>query len=72
MWLFSENKFDERYKLFDLKSNRFAIIMTDVVIGIYFLFELFAHGIFRWDLFGIIMLLAVFKTAARIYFKIKY
>ena len=61
---------DERFKLHRLYSTRFSAVVTIVCIGIWFYYEYVINNLLRWDLFLFIMIMALSKVGAMLYFKI--
>ena len=57
---------DERFKLHRLYSTRFSI----VCIGIWFNYEYFINNLLRWDLFIIIMVMALSKVDAMLFYRL--
>jgi hypothetical protein len=60
---------DERFKMHRLYSTRIATIIGAVMLGIFFNYEYFVSNVLRWDLFIILMTMAVSKVAAMIYYR---
>lgn len=61
---------DERFKLHRLYSTRFSVLVTIVCIGSWFNFQYFVNNILRWDLFIIIMVMALSKVGAMLYYRL--
>ena len=61
---------DERFIKHRLYSTRFATIIAAVMIGFWFNYEYFANGILRWDFFTILVVTALSKMGAMIYYRI--
>ena len=60
---------DERFKMHRLYSTRFAMLIGVIMIAVWFNYEYFANHTLRWDLFIIMVAMAVSKMAAMIYYK---
>jgi ABC-type phosphate/phosphonate transport system permease subunit len=60
---------DERYLMHRLRSTSLAGIVGAVAIGSWILYQFYAKDIFRWDLFGILMLIGLVKIGAMIYYR---
>lgn len=63
---------DERFVMHRYYSTRIAMIVGAILLVGWFLYENFVNEILRWDLFVIIMAIAVTKVAAMIYFRITH
>jgi hypothetical protein len=61
---------DERFKMHRLYSTRFATVIGSMMIGTLFFFEFLSKQMVRWDLFTILIAMAVSKIAAMVYYKI--
>jgi hypothetical protein len=61
---------DERFLKHRLYSTRFATIIAAIMMGFWFNYEYFANRIMRWDIFVILMVTALSKIGAMIYFRI--
>jgi hypothetical protein len=60
---------DERYLMHRLRSTSLAGIVGAVAIGSWILYQFYVKDIFRWDLFAILMLIALVKIGAMIYYR---
>ncbi|MGD8698268.1 MAG: hypothetical protein PVJ43_03190 [Gemmatimonadales bacterium] len=63
---------DERFIMHRYYSTRIAMIVGMVVLAGWFFYEHFINGVLRWDLFIILMVIAVTKVLAMIYFRITH
>lgn len=63
---------DERFVMHRYYSTRIAMIVGSVLLVGWFLYENFVNGILRWDLFIIVMAIAVTKVGAMIYFRVTH
>lgn len=63
---------DERFVMHRYYSTRIAMIVGSVLLVGWFLYENFVNGILRWDLFVIVMAMAVTKVCAMFYFRITH
>ena len=63
---------DERFIMHRYYSTRIAMIVGMLLLVGWFLYENFVNGILRWDLFIILMAIAVTKLGAMIYFRITH
>jgi hypothetical protein len=61
---------DERFKLHQLRSTRFAMLVTILALAVIFYYELIAVKSVRWDIFTVLSIAAVAKISALIYYKI--
>jgi hypothetical protein len=68
--IFKKWMFDERFLMHRLYSTRFAVVVTAVLMGIWFEYELLANGVYHWDIFAFLIVLAVSKVAAMIYYRL--
>jgi hypothetical protein len=60
---------DERFKMHRLYSTRLATIIGSIMIGALFFFEYLSKQILRWDLFIILLAMAVSKIVAMLYYR---
>ncbi len=60
---------DERFVMHRLYSTRLATVVTAVLMGVWFEYELFANGVYHWDIFAFLIVLGVTKVAAMIYYR---
>jgi hypothetical protein len=63
-------KFDERFLMHRLYSTRLAMVVTAVLMGIWFEYQLLVKGVYEWDIFAFLIVLAVIKVAAMIYYRL--
>ena len=61
---------DERFKMHRLYSTRFSAVTTIICIGIWFNYEYFINDLLRWDLFILIMVMALSIVSAMLYFRL--
>ena len=60
---------DERFKMHRLYSTRFAAIIGSIMIGSWFFFEYLSKQMVRWDMFTVLIAMAVSKIAAMRYYR---
>ena len=60
---------DERYLIHRLRSTSLAGVVTGVLVGLWFLYHYFVRHQPRWDLFVILMIMAVVKVGAMVYYR---
>ena len=60
----------ERFVMHRLYSTRLATVVTAVLMGIWFEYELLANKIYHWDIFAFLIILAVTKVAAMAYYRL--
>ena len=60
---------DERFKMHRLYSTRFAAIIVSILVGILFGYNFLVNHIIRWDLFSILIVMAVSKIIAMVYYR---
>lgn len=70
--LFSDVEMDERFIMHRYYSTRIAIIVGMVLIVGWFIYEMMVNDNPRWDLFVIVMAIALTKVTAMIYFRITH
>jgi hypothetical protein len=63
---------DERFLMHRYYSTRVAMIVGTILLVGWFLYENFFNGVLRWDLFAILMAIAVTKVGAMLYFRITH
>ena len=63
-------KTDERFIMHRYYSTRLAMIVGVVMMAGWFYYELAVKGTIRWDLFSILMAIAVTKLAAMLYYRL--
>ena len=61
---------DERFVMHRYYSTRIAMIVGMILLVGWFSYENFINGVLRWDLFIILMAIAVTKVLAMLYFRI--
>jgi len=61
---------DERYLIHRLRSTSLAGVIGAVSIGVWIMFQLITKNIIRWDLFIILLIMAVVKISTMIYYKL--
>ena len=59
---------DERAIFHRYKASRWALIVGTVIMGGFILYDYISKDLFRWDLFIILLAMAVVKIAVRIYY----
>jgi hypothetical protein len=59
---------DERFLIHRLKSTSLAGVAGGVAMGCWFGYCYFVDGVQRWDLLAILILMAVVKWGAMLYF----
>ncbi len=67
--LFGHVEVDERFIMHRYRSTRIAMTVGLLLMGGWFVYELLVNDIQRWDLFLIILAIALTKVAAMIYFR---
>jgi len=60
---------DERFLMHRLKSTSLAGVVAAVLMGVSVLYQFYANGVLRYDLFGILIIMAVVKLVAMFYFR---
>lgn len=60
---------DERFVTHRLKSTRFSVLVGTLVMFGIFNYHLIAHRVIRWDLFGVMLAMALAKVGAMIYLR---
>lgn len=68
--LFSDIEMDERFVMHRYRSTRIAMVVGMVLLVGWFIYETLVNDHLRWDLFIIVMAMALTKVAAMIYFRI--
>lgn len=63
-------KVDERFIMHRYYSTRLAMIVGVMLIGGWFLYEQFVNDIMRWDLFVILIVMALTKVTAMLYYRL--
>ena len=67
-WFTKINKMDERSILHRYKATRLSVLVVLLVMLGWILYEQFVNNIFRYDLFLLILIMAVVKLVARFYY----
>lgn len=70
--LFSDIEMDERFVMHRYYSTRIAMVVGMVLLVGWFTYEALVNDHLRWDLFLIVMAMALTKVAAMIYFRITH
>ena len=60
---------DERFKMHRLYATRISAILGAILAGFWFGYDFYLQNILRWDLFSILIIMAVAKLSAMAYFK---
>ena len=60
---------DERYLMHRLKSTSLAGVIAAVLMGVSVLYQFYTKGVLRYDLFGILIVMAIVKLVAMLYFR---
>lgn len=68
--LFSDVEMDERFIMHRYYSTRIAMIVGLVLIVGWFVYEMMVNDVPRWDLFVIVLAIALTKVTAMIYYRI--
>lgn len=64
-----KNLFDERFILHRLKATRFATVVTAVAMGAYINYEMFVNDTIHWDILYFLVIMAVAKILAAVYYR---
>lgn len=67
---FKKWMFDERFLMHRLYSTRLAAVVTAVLMGVWFEYELLVNDVYHWDIFTFLVVLAVTKAAALLYYRL--
>ncbi|KPK58372.1 MAG: hypothetical protein AMS21_10685 [Gemmatimonas sp. SG8_38_2] len=70
--LFSDLEVDERFIMHRFRSTRIAMVVGMVLMVGWFTYEMLVNDIQRWDLFLIILAMAVTKVGAMIYLRVTH
>ncbi len=70
--LFSDVEMDERFIMHRYYSTRIAMIVGLVLIVGWFVYEMMVNDVPRWDLFVIVLAIALTKVTAMIYYRITH
>ncbi len=62
---------DERFIMHRLKSSRFSLIVTVVMMGVWFEYDLIVNDQIRWDLLIILSASAIAKLGSMVYYRLK-
>ncbi len=63
---------DERFVMHRYYSTRIAMIVGVILLAGWFFYENFINGVLRWDLFIILMAIALTKLGAMVYLRITH
>ena len=61
---------DERYLMHRLRSTSLAGVVGAVLMGVWFLYQLYGKQVHRWDLLVILGAMALVKLGAILYFRL--
>ena len=61
---------DERFFMHRFKSTRLAMVVGLVLMVGWFNYDYFANDVMRWDLFVIVLAMAVTKLGAMLYYRL--
>jgi hypothetical protein len=60
---------DERFLMHRFKATRLAVVVGVVLMFAFFTYNLVTTKVIRWDLFAIMLAMALTKAGAMIYFR---
>ncbi len=60
---------DERFVMHRFKSTRFAVLVGTVLLFAIFTYHIVKNDVIRWDLFAVMLAMALAKVAAMIYLR---
>jgi len=60
---------DERFVMHRFKSTRFAVLVGTILMFAIFTYHVMKHDVIRWDLFAVMLAMALAKVGAMIYFR---
>jgi hypothetical protein len=60
---------DERFVMHRYRSTRLAVLVGTVMMAVWFNYEYWVNEVLRWDLFVIMMAMAVVKAGAMLYYR---
>jgi hypothetical protein len=60
---------DERFVLHRFKSTRFAVLVGTILMFAIFTYHIVKHDVIRWDLFAVMLAMALAKVGAMIYLR---
>jgi hypothetical protein len=60
---------DERFVIHRFKSTRFAVLVGTVLMFAIFTYHIVKHDAIRWDLFAVMLAMALAKVGAMIYLR---
>ncbi|MCA9931009.1 MAG: hypothetical protein KC419_21135 [Anaerolineales bacterium] len=71
MLFFKKWTLDERFVMHRLYSTRLAAVVTAVVMAVWFEYELLVNEVYHWDVFVFLVVLAVTKVAAMVFYRLR-
>jgi hypothetical protein len=60
---------DERFIMHRFKSTRFAVLVGTILMFVIFTYHIVKHDVIRWDLFAIMLAMALAKVGAMLYLR---
>ncbi len=66
------DEIDERFHMHRLYATRFAAVITAVFVGILFFYELLLNEMIRQDYFAILLVMAIAKVLAMLYYRFRH
>jgi len=66
------DEIDERFYMHRLYATRFAAMITAVFVGAWFFYELLLNDVIRQDFMLILVVMAVAKLSAMIYYRFRH
>jgi hypothetical protein len=69
MMFWKKAALDERFVMHRLYSTRFAAMVTAVFVVVWFLYEQWVNDVLRTDLMLVLIVMAVAKLAAMLYYR---
>ena len=61
--------FDERFIMHRFKSTRLAVLAGIIMLFAFFTYQLVVNKTIRWDLFSVMIAMAVVKVCAMLYYR---
>ncbi len=69
MFFWKRAALDERFVMHRLYSTRFAVVVSAVIMGLWFYYDMVVNEVYHWDIFIFLVVMAVAKLSAMLYYQ---
>ena len=72
MFSWKKAVFDERFVMHRLYSTRFAVVVSAVIMSLWFYYDMAVNEVYHWDIFIFLVVMAVAKISALLYYRFRH